>query len=211
MDTPAFRSLDRLTLLTTASLGSCAFGNLLLPLLSGDDENLLVAFATLGLGSSVVVAVVGSVVGFLMWMHRAASNLRALHPEAAFEFTPGWAVGWWFVPLANLVKPGQAMAEIARASHVGATSGAQTAASWLGIAAPMVAMWWALWVVMSIFSRVTARIDGNTAVTIIDAGLTITTAIAAILVIRGITEDQNVAAARLERVRFADGIAHVVS
>jgi hypothetical protein len=33
------------------------------------------------------------------------------------EFTPGWAVGWFFVPFANLVKPYQAVAEIYRASN----------------------------------------------------------------------------------------------
>lgn len=32
------------------------------------------------------------------------------------EFTPGWAVGWFFVPIANLFKPYQVVAEIYRAS-----------------------------------------------------------------------------------------------
>ncbi len=50
-------------------------------------------------------------VPFLMWMFRAYQNLPALG-AAHLDHTPGMAVGWWFVPIANLVKPYTAMAEI---------------------------------------------------------------------------------------------------
>ncbi len=33
----------------------------------------------------------------LMWIHRASKNLRPLG-AAGQRFSPGWAIGWWFVP-----------------------------------------------------------------------------------------------------------------
>ena len=42
---------------------------------------------------------------WFFWLHRAVANARALGRPT--EFTPGWAVGWWFVPLANVVRPYQ--------------------------------------------------------------------------------------------------------
>ncbi len=52
-----------------------------------------------------------SIVFFLQWMHRAYANLPGLGAER-LRFTPGWAVGYFFVPFANLVYPLYAMREI---------------------------------------------------------------------------------------------------
>ena len=49
------------------------------------------------------------------WIHLANSNARALGARK-MAFTPGGAVGWYFVPIANLWKPYQAMREIWKAS-----------------------------------------------------------------------------------------------
>ncbi len=50
-------------------------------------------------------------VTWLLWQHRAQANLSALGggPPA---FTPGWAVGAWFLPVANLVLPSRAVREL---------------------------------------------------------------------------------------------------
>ncbi len=47
---------------------------------------------------------------FLMWVYRMCRNAHSIE-NAKIEITPGWAVGWYFVPLANLWKPYQAMKE----------------------------------------------------------------------------------------------------
>jgi len=39
----------------------------------------------------------------LMWIQRACHNARVKAPE--MRATPGWVVGWYFVPLANLWMP----------------------------------------------------------------------------------------------------------
>ena len=49
------------------------------------------------------------------WIYRANCNARALG-ASEMAFTPGGAVGWYFVPIANLWKPYQAMREIWQAS-----------------------------------------------------------------------------------------------
>ncbi len=53
-----------------------------------------------------------------MWIYRAAANVRAA-AVPGFTFTPSWAVGWYFVPIANLFQPYQAMRQIWNASHGG--------------------------------------------------------------------------------------------
>jgi len=81
---------------------------------------------------------------FFWWVHRSNTNLRALSGES-LEFTPGWSVGWFFVPFANLWKPYQVMKEIWQVSHRGATD------------AQPVVVWWALYLVSSALGRVAFR------------------------------------------------------
>ena len=42
-------------------------------------------------------------IAWFVWLHRAVANARSLGVQT--EATPGWSVGWWFIPFANLVKP----------------------------------------------------------------------------------------------------------
>jgi hypothetical protein len=73
----------------------------------------VLAMGSLALGSQVVNLF--AVVVFLVWMHNAALNVRAFG-QAGLAFTPGWCVGWWFIPFASMWKPYQALKEIWRAS-----------------------------------------------------------------------------------------------
>ena len=75
----------------------------------------------------------------LNWIHRANHNARQLG-AADMRFTPGWAVGWHFVPVAWFWKPYQAMTEIWRASR--------NPADWRGKpVSPLLHWWWCLWIV----------------------------------------------------------------
>ena len=62
-----------------------------------------------------MVQIIALIVVFCVWIHRANYNARQLG-AADMTFTPGWAVGWYFIPIANLWKPYQAMKEIWKAS-----------------------------------------------------------------------------------------------
>ena len=81
-----------------------------------------------------------TVIVFLMWVHRANRNLPALETMGR-EFTPAWSVGCFFVPIANLVWPYQAMVEIARGSDP--QQGSVGDHTWQRPrSSPLVPLWW---------------------------------------------------------------------
>ena len=64
----------------------------------------------LQIGLTIVTGII-----FLCWVYRANANAHRLG-AAGMEDTPGWSVGWYFIPFANLWMPYQSMKEIWRAS-----------------------------------------------------------------------------------------------
>jgi hypothetical protein len=69
-----------------------------------------------------IVAFVASIISYLVWLHRVAANVRRLNPHS--RISPGWAVGSYFVPLANWVVPIISMRDIVRHSFVHGKPGA---------------------------------------------------------------------------------------
>jgi hypothetical protein len=65
---------------------------------------------TLGLAAGIAL---------LVWVYRASRNARALGAEG-MTYSPGWSVGWFFVPLASLVVPYRVLRELWKASTPGA-------------------------------------------------------------------------------------------
>ncbi len=53
-----------------------------------------------------LLVLIATIIVFLIWEHRSNSNLRPLGVPRP-EFSSGWAVGSWFVPIVNLVVPFQ--------------------------------------------------------------------------------------------------------
>jgi hypothetical protein len=96
---------------------------------------------------------------FFFWLYRIQSNLIFLDNKN-LEFTPGWAVGWFFIPIANLVKPYQVVREAWQASDP-KTIGRE-AAKWSVVsAALLVGWWWAFRLIMAIGGNVLRIIEGN--------------------------------------------------
>jgi Domain of unknown function (DUF4328) len=62
------------------------------------------------------------VVVWLVWQYRSHGNLWAVGADG-LRFTPGWAVGWWFVPVAGLVMPYMVMKELWSASGAASDGG----------------------------------------------------------------------------------------
>jgi len=73
-------------------------------------------FGVMIVGLLQLVLFVGVAVLFLRWIYRANDNARRLGAEG-MRFTPGWSVGWYFIPIASLWKPYQAMKELWLASR----------------------------------------------------------------------------------------------
>lgn len=96
------------------------------------------------------VTMVSSFVFIGMWIYRAAWNGRAFAGARQLDFTPGWSVGWYFLPIANLWKPYQAMKEIWRASARPDKVDAAEVPGWLPL-------WWFLWLAFSFTSNFASR------------------------------------------------------
>ena len=52
---------------------------------------------------------------FLKWIYRAYKNIQGFGAEG-LRFSPGWAMGYYFIPILSLIRPVQVMSEIWRAS-----------------------------------------------------------------------------------------------
>ena len=113
------------------------------------------------LGLLSVGVLIGTGITFLMWFHRVRANLPALGITDA-RWSPGWAVGWWFVPIMSLFRPYQIAAEIWRASDPVATP-----VDWrTRPVPPLLGWWWALFVASVVTSQISfrrwMRVDENT-------------------------------------------------
>ena len=86
---------------------------------------------------------------FGRWIVRANKNVRALGADG-LRITPGWAVGYFFVPIVNLWRPYQAMKDLWRASH--------DPASWATTAAgSILPAWWTLWLLSCFLGQMSFR------------------------------------------------------
>lgn len=100
-----------------------------------------------------LLASIVSAITFIQWFRRAYFNLHLhveylLHPE-------GWAAGSWFVPIVSFYRPYQIMKELYEESI--------ELLEKRGIRVPDISMnyisvWWAFWILSSIFGQVILRI-----------------------------------------------------
>lgn len=109
-----------------------------------DARQGLIGLAHIGLFPSTAVL-------FGMWIHRANRNARALTTEP-MQFSPGWSVGWYFVPIMNLFKPYQAMKEIWEVSGRWRRPDSQGG----GSSSPL-PWWWAAWVLSGVVGQAAFR------------------------------------------------------
>ena len=120
------------------------FGQLNADQLANDDPMQgVVGMLQAGLG--LVTGVV-----FLKWVYRAYKNIQGFGAEG-LRFSPGWAVGYYFVPILSLVRPVQVMSEIWRVSQ-DPQNWLQRRGSWL------IGTWWALFLLCSIATQVSLEI-----------------------------------------------------
>lgn len=89
---------------------------------------------------------------FLLWLYRLNKNLRALSGEQ-LKITPGWAVGWFFIPVASLWMPYSAVKEVWQVSHRGTGRGSA-----------FVGWWWAAYLVNSVAMQVANAVAGSVVV-----------------------------------------------
>jgi hypothetical protein len=148
-----------------------------------------------------LVVRVALIIAFLLWLYRAAGNLAALgNPKTRIEYTPGWAVGWFFIPFANLVMPYKAVSEIWVKSEPPVREGDGFAFS-PRPSTSLVLAWWLTWLASNFISRFVSRffdkaetieaMQGMTWAAIIADVLFIVAAVLAIFVVKSIDRRQE--------------------
>ena len=153
------------------------------------------------------------VVAFLVWLYRAVRNVPALgNPKSGVEYSPGWAVGSFFVPFVNLVVPYRAVREVWEKSDPAVRTGddfmfAQPSS------APLVLGWWLAWIASNVLSNIAWRLHDDVmspGTLRFVAGVHITShlsgivaAALAIPVVRGIDRRQT------ERARHVTNVSHM--
>jgi hypothetical protein len=100
-------------------------------------------------GYGHVLVYLTTVVFFSRWIYRAHRNLPALGAEN-LRFRPGWALGSFFVPIANLWLPFQAMRDLVKASR--------SPRQWELEDTPfLIIVWWTLWIIVNLLGNGSMR------------------------------------------------------
>gem|GEM_PF-1988786 len=95
-----------------------------------------VVLGVVGIGAYAVTGLL-----FVTWLWRAYRNLTAFQ-QAPTRFRPGWAIGAWFVPILNLVRPKRIVDECWRESAPRPTDGPRLART--GSVPWVFHLWWGL-------------------------------------------------------------------
>lgn len=122
-----------------------------------EDNPVMLAVALLAVGLAVIqiVIYIATIVVFLMWLYRAHENLAAFGvPRNQLEYSSGWAVGSFFVPIVSLIIPYRAIREVWRKSVPNQTSmfGALDPPTYFPI-------WWGFWIVSNIIDQIYFRLS----------------------------------------------------
>src|SRR5690606_871546 len=126
-------------ILATPVLGALIVGGVLNAF--GSVEPGIAVFVLLGAAMLLLVAVaLAAIVAFLLWQHLAVRTANALGHDIGT--TPGWAVGWWFIPLLNLWMPYHVLRLLL--SELGGARAVRVS---------RVGIWWTFWVASLLFER----------------------------------------------------------
>ena len=111
---------------------------------ANDMRQAVIAFSYLG------VFIVSGIL-ILKWIYQANQNARQLGAKD-MAFSPGWSIGFYFIPIVSLWKPYQAMKEIWQASQNPSNWSEEKVSSILGI-------WWFFWIANSMVGQAAFRMS----------------------------------------------------
>lgn len=97
-----------------------------------------------------------TVILFAMWIHRAYRNVMVLNNDK-LKYSPGWAVGWYFIPIAHLFMPFLVMREIWKGSSPDVDLGDKHA--WQKErGSALLGFWWGVWIFHILMSNVAHQV-----------------------------------------------------
>jgi hypothetical protein len=162
------------------------------------DETSGIALLKVGVYLIELAVFILTAVLFLFWIYRVYKNLRPLGADR-LGYSPGWAVGSFFIPFANLFIPFRIIREIWVNSDPLVREPVET---WQRSGPPaLLSWWWGFWVAANILTRIASRFSDSaetpeqlflySKLEIMASALTIGAAIFAIMVVRGIDKRQE--------------------
>jgi hypothetical protein len=101
----------------------------------------------------IAVLFLVTLVPFYMWTYRLYSNLKSFNTNG-LSTTPGWSVGFFFMPVLGIYKPHEIFQEIWRASGVGRLNLLDPWAWKSGSGSPMITLWWASVIATDVAMRI---------------------------------------------------------
>ncbi|WP_392672182.1 DUF4328 domain-containing protein [Streptomyces sp. LN785] len=112
-----------------------------------------------------VLVLLATAAVFIIWFRRVRLNAEVFD-ACAQPMKPGWAVGAWFVPVANLVLPRRIAGGIWTTSAQTNTDG-----TWRSVSLAPVNLWWGAWIFSTFFSRYASQkySDAGNAQEVVDA------------------------------------------
>lgn len=154
-----------------------------------------------------LIVYVATVVCFLMWLYRASDNLRAFNSWSRPEYSPGWAVGSFFIPFANLFMPYQAVKEVWQKSgppDEDLQSAPESPARF--------PIWWLFWLLAAFSGNISTRLSFSeripastaTMVSIFAGALAIIAAVFAYLVVDAIDKKQEETSRKIKLGKFSE-------
>lgn len=148
-----------------------------------------------GLEVLQLLAFIATGIVWLLWLHQAYRNLRLVGTKRS-RFTARWAVGYWFVPFLNFVRPYQVVKELWQRSE-----SLNDRDSFTGLPAPALLPWWWGTYLTGLFGRMQATLalgarslhepSTVTDATIVGDAAGVVAAVLAIMVVRGISGHQQ--------------------
>ena len=125
------------------------------------------------------IAFLVGVVFYCMWKYRCACNARYFY-GGPLLYTPGWCVGYYFIPIMLLFRPYQCMKDIYEKTYF-----------MIGHKAPVAAIltWWLTWILAGVVERV-ALASGEYAAVVLSHALTLLSSLLVLWVIFTLTRRQ---------------------
>lgn len=94
---------------------------------------------------------------FCIWIYRAHRNLPSLG-ASGLKYSPWWAVGGFFIPFLNLIRPLQVTTEIWKASDP--ITDIDDSATWQRTpTSPFIISWWILFLISGLLGNVILRLS----------------------------------------------------
>jgi heme/copper-type cytochrome/quinol oxidase subunit 2 len=160
------------------------------------DRNIVI------MGIIQVIVFLAATIVWFMWIYRSNKLARALG-ASAMTYSPGWSVGWFFIPIANLFKPYFAMKQIYLATMDPKSFDTEQEVEDQPESLNILKLWWLVYLVDAYLGRIALRyalradtveelVTANSLMLASDAA-TVVASLATIWLVREFTQKQEIA------------------